>query len=215
MSIKVLIVDDHGIVRDGLRALLQGNPGMDVVGDASNGLEAIKNVRNLEPDVVLMDASMPVMNGIEATRKICTTRSKSKIIGLSAADDKSQIIEMMKAGARGYVNKLSFAAELVQAVEIVSSNRVYISPEIGHIILDSFSEKTKPTEHSMRSTLSAREISVLQLLSEGYTTKETGEKLNISVKTVGNHRDQIKNKLNIHSIAGLTKYALREKLTEL
>lgn len=215
MPVSILIVDDHGIVREGLRALLESNPNITVVGDTDNGLDAVRMARNLEPDIVLMDTSMPVMNGIEATRAITSQRSRTKIIGLSAANDKKQIFEFLKAGAKGYVNKLSFAAELMQAVDIVGSGRVYISPEVGQIILDSFTDEQVPENDGIRSLLSNREISVLQLLAEGYSSKDTAEKLNISIKTVANHKEQLKKKLGVSSVAGLTKYAIRENLTEL
>lgn len=215
MTVRILIVDDHGIVREGLRALLESNSGIEVVGDTDNGLDAVRIARKLEPDVVLMDTSMPVMNGIEATRAIVTQNPKTKIIGLSAANDKKQIFEFLKAGAKGYVNKLSFAAELMQAVEIVGSGRVYISPEIGQIILDSFTDEPVSEETGIRAILSNREITVLQLLAEGFSSKDTADKLNISVKTVGNHKEQLKKKLGLSSVAELTKCAIRENLTEL
>jgi len=215
LSVSVLIVDDHGIVREGLRALLESKPGIDVVGDTDNGLEAVRMARKLEPDVVLMDTSMPVMNGIEATRAIVTQNPDTKIIGLSAGNDKKQIFDFLKAGAKGYVNKLSFAAELMQAVDIVGSGRVYISPEIGQIILDSFTEEQTSNNTGIRDILSTREITVLQLLAEGYSSKETADKLNISVKTVGNHKEQLKKKLGLTSVAELTKCAIKENLTEL
>ncbi len=211
MNIKVVLADDHAIVRHGLSRAFQQEKGMEVVGQAQDGLSLVKLAGELSPDVVVMDISMPGLNGIEATRRITVEHPKVKVIGLSMHSSDKYVREMFKAGACGYLLKDCPFDELVEAIRIVVSGKTYISPSIGDTIIKDY--LTKPDKESAFSILSAREREVLQLLVEGHTTKQAGQRLGISPKTVEAHRTNIMEKLNIDNIAQLTKYAIQEGLT--
>jgi len=215
MSIRVFLADDHQIVREGLRTLLEKQPGMEVVGEAKTGREAVQLVQGLLPHVIIMDIGMPDLNGIEATRQIVAKTQSVKVIALSMHSDRRFVVEMLKAGASGYLLKDSAFKELAQAIRAVMVNRVYLSPKIADLVIKDYIRLSPKTEFSIFSLLTPRERQVLQLLSEGKTTKRIGSDLQVSVKTVETYRQQIMEKLNIHSIAELTKYAIREGLTSL
>ena len=213
---RILLVDDHKIVRDGLKALLESRPGMKVVAEAENGHQAIELLRQVDVDVVIMDVAMPVLNGVEATRRMLAENDSVKVIALSMHSDRRFVAEMLKAGAAGYLLKDCTFDELVQAIDTVLSGATYLSPRIADVVVQHYVRgQQEPQTPSAYSLLTPREREVLQLLAEGRTTKEIALHLGVSPKTVETHRRQIMNKLNVHSVAELTKYAIREGLTEL
>ena len=215
MSIRVLLVDDHTIMREGLRLLLEKMPEVEVVSEAEDGFQAIELAKSLVPDIVVMDVGMPGLNGIEATNLILAENPDVKVIALSVYSDRQYILGMLKAGASGYVLKAAAGKELFQAVEAVAKNKKYISSQIADIVIDGYIEKISAPSKSARTELGSRERQVLQLLSEGMSSADIASRLSIAVKTVETHRRNIMRKLNIHSVAKLTKYAIREGLTEL
>lgn len=215
MSIKILIVDDHKIVREGLRTLLEKQTGMKVVGEAANGSAAVKQALELSPDIVIMDITMPDLNGIEATRRIIAKNPKIKVIALSMHSDRRFMVETLKNGASGYLLKDSAFDELAFAIKTVMKNQTYLSSQIADLVLKDYINQLNKKEPSAYSQLTPREREVLQMLAEGHTTKQISARMHVSVKTVETHRKQIMDKLNIHNIAGLTKYAIREGITKL
>ncbi len=215
MPTRVVIADDHKMFRDGLRTLLQRHSDIEVVGEAEDGLTTIKLVEELEPDVVIMDISMPELNGIEATRKISNDFPYAKVIMLSMHSDRRFVVEGLKAGAAGYLLKDSAFEELVQVIRKVQEDQVYLSSKINDIILKEYIQMVKKGGASAFTVLSPREREVLQLLAEGKSTRQIAELLKVSVKTIETHRKQIMDKLEIRSVAELTKYAIREGLTAL
>ena len=215
MSIKVLLADDHQMMRDGLRAIFEQVPCVEIIGEAADGREAVILSGQLGPDVIVMDISMPGLNGIEATRRITTEYPDIKVIALSMHSDKRYALEMLDAGASGYVLKGAASEELVRALEAVTDGKSYLSPEITGIVMGSYVRRNLPAGRSPTTSLGPREREVLQLLSEGKTSTQIADSLHISSKTVDTHRRNIMQKLDIHSIAGLTRYAIREGLTSL
>lgn len=209
---KILLVDDHKMMRDGLRAILE-QAGFDVAGEAANGHEAVVLAGRLHPDVVVMDISMPDLNGVDATRRILAQTRDTKIIGLSMNSDRRYVVAMFKAGALGYLLKNSASDELIRAVRAVADGFTYVSPAIGSTVVDTLVESTQPVAPNPKKALSPREREVLQLLAEGRASKEIASRLGISVATVETHRRQITDKLGLRTIAELTKYAIREGLT--
>lgn len=214
MSIRILLVDDHKIVREGVCALLERQPDMEVVAEAEDGHRAVNLVQELLPDVVIMDIAMPVLNGIEATRQIVAKHPGIKVLILSIHSDSLLVTEAMRAGASGYMLKDCAFEELVCAIHAVVSNQTYLSPMAGgFVIKDNICLST--TRASVYSDLSSREREVLQLLSKGMTTKQIASRLQVGVKTIEAHRKQIMKKLDIHTVVELAKYALREESTSL
>jgi DNA-binding NarL/FixJ family response regulator len=215
MSIRIILADDHKIVRDGLRSLLEKHSDIEVVAEAHNGRTAVKQVHELSPDIVIMDISMSDLNGIEATYQIIAKSPNIKVLALSMHSDKRFVEGMLKAGASGFMLKDSAFTELVSAIRVLTSNQIYLSPPIASVITKDYISKKTKAGFSVGSILTSREREVLQLLAEGKSTKEISSCLNVSVKTIETHRKKIMEKLNIHNIAGLTKYAIREGLTTL
>ncbi|MBK7878265.1 MAG: response regulator transcription factor [Planctomycetes bacterium] len=215
MSIRVLLVDDHMMMRDGLRALIAGQPDIEVVGEASDGRVALDLVRTLHPDVVVMDVGMAELNGVEATRRIRTEFERVKVVALSTHTDKRYVHHMLEAGACGYVLKIAAHDELLRAVRAASVGRTYLSPEIAGSVVERSTSKSQPGEPTAYSSLGPREREVLQLVAEGRTSGETAKAMHISIKTVETHRRNITHKLGLHGTAELTKYAIREGLTSL
>jgi DNA-binding NarL/FixJ family response regulator len=215
MTTKVLIVDDHKIVRDGLRTMLSKYPEIEVVAEAEDGRTAVELVNKLSPNIVIMDIAMPDLNGIEATRQIIAQKPDVKVIALSMHSDKRYISSMFKAGASGFLQKHCAFEEMMNAIRTVNENNTYMSPGISSAVVEDFIRHPEKSESSVFSVLSNREREVLQLLAEGQNTKEIAGDLNVSVKTVEAHRAKIMSKLGIHSVAELTKYAVREGLTSL
>lgn len=215
MSVKVLLVDDHTMMREGLRALFQGVPDLEIVGEAADGRAALDLVRTLAPDVVVMDIGMPELNGVEATRRIRAEHERVKVVALSTYVDKRYVHHMLEAGACGYVLKISAHEELIRAVRAASQGRTYLSPEIAGLVVDRSTQTHVAGEVTAYSTLGAREREVLQLVAEGKTSGQTAKEMHISIKTVETHRRNIAQKLGLHGTAELTKYAVREGLTSL
>jgi DNA-binding NarL/FixJ family response regulator len=215
MSIKIILADDHKIVRDGLRALLEQHSGMEVIAEAADGRKVLKLVRDLKPDVIVMDITMPDLNGIEATRQITSDFPDVKVVALSVHSDKRFVIGMLQAGAAGYLLKDCAFEELANAIRAVVEEHTYLSPEISDIVIKDYVYQSLSGERMVTSSLTAREREVLQLMAEGNDTKQIALSLNVSVKTVETHRQHIMGKLNTRSVAELTKYAIREGLTSL
>ncbi len=215
MKIRVLLADDHRLFRDGLRTLLVQQTEIDVVGMAEDGLSVIESAARYKPDVVLMDVSMPRLNGIEATRQLLARCPDVRVIMLSMHADHRFVAESLRAGALGYVLKDCEIVELVEAVKAVFRKQVYLSPPIAAALVHDYLAIAVNQPNSAFSVLTMREREVLQMLSEGLSSKEIAAALKVSGKTIETHRKNIMTKLNIHSIAELTKYAIREGLTPL
>ncbi len=213
MSIKVLIADDHQIMREGLRSMLDREHDITVVGEADDGRMTQRLARELVPDVIIMDVAMPDLNGIEATRQIVAELPGVKIIALSMHDDRRFVLNMLKAGASGYMLKDCAFKDLAKAIRVVMANKTYLSHEVADIVVKDYLTSSQAPESSAFHLLSPREREVLQLIAEGRTSAQVADKLHISVKTVETHRQQIMVKLKIKSVAELTKYAIREGLT--
>jgi len=213
MSIKVLLVDDHKIVREGFKALLEKQSDIEVVAEAADGCTAVKLAQELSPDVVVMDIAMPDLNGIEATKKIKELGLDIKVVALSIHSSDRFINEMFDAGATGYLLKNCAFQELTQAIRTVAESKTYLSREMEESGVGSNENGSEMPERSRSNALSPREKEVLQLLAEGKISKEIASHLHLSVRTVDAHRQHIMDKLNIHSIAELTRYAIQEGIT--
>jgi len=215
MNIRTIIVDDHQIFRDGLKALITNNSELKLIAEAKNGHEAVKLVDELLPNLVIIDVTMPDLNGIEATRSILRKVPDTMVIGLSMHSDRRFVTEMFKAGAKGYLLKDCAFSELSRAIKIVFSGELYLSPSIRDINLAMLKQQGTEIDNSVYAVLTQRECEMLQLLSESYSTKQIASRCNISTKTVEAHRQHIMAKLKIDNLPGLTKYAIREGLTSL
>lgn len=209
---KILIADDHKLFREGLKALIEKNPEMQVIAEAGDGRTAVKLARELKPDVVFMDISMPGLNGIESTRQIISEVPSVKIIALSMCSNKNFVVEVIKAGASGYILKDCPFTELIDAINSVARNKTYLSDLVTDVVVKNFIRGSGKQE-SMFGVLTSREKEVLQLIAEGKNTKEIANILYLSTKTVETYRKRIMIKLNIFNIAGLTKYAIKEGIT--
>jgi DNA-binding NarL/FixJ family response regulator len=212
-KIRILLVDDHKILRDGICSLLKEYPDMEVVGEAADGKSALNLVKELSPDMVIMDISMPDLNGIEATRKILADYPHIKVMALSMHYDKHFVSEIFKAGASGYLLKDCAFDEMAHAIRMIIDNKTYINSQIASLVVESLMSDS-PRSHNKHafSLLTEREKEVLQLIAEGKSTKQIASNLNVSTKTIESHRRQVMGKLNIRNIADLTKYAIREGL---
>lgn len=215
MSTRILLADDHQMLREGLRSLLVKEAGLEVVAEAANGRDAVSLALKLVPEIVIMDISMPDLNGIEAARQIIAKAPQVKIIALSVHADQRFVMEMLKVGASGYLLKDSAFEELNQAISAVLANRTYLCHEISQVVVGDYIHNLKQTDNSAYSILTTREREVLQLFAEGNSTAQIAKRLHVSVKTIETHRQNIMGKLNLRSIAELTKYAIREGLTTL
>jgi two-component system response regulator NreC len=203
-NVKVLLADDHEMIRQGLRTLLLNRPGTEIVAEAKDGRLAVRLAKQFSPDIVIMDINMPDLNGIDATRQIKNDGKDTKVIALSGHTDRRFTSEMMNAGASGYVVKESAFEELAQATSAVVHDKIYISPRV-----------TEPGRTLDPNLLTARERQVLELTAQGMSMKEVAARLKVSVKTIETHRKHLMEKLDLHSVAELTKYALREGMTAL
>ena len=212
MSVKILIADDHKIMRDGLRTLLEKEKGFEVIAEAPNGREAVRLAEELRPDVIIMDISMDDLNGMDAARHIVAKNLGCRIIALSMHADKRFVAGMFEAGAMGYLLKDCAYDELVKAIRHVLGGSTYLCSMISGVVIRDYVQRLRKGKPTL---LSLREKSILQLLAEGHNTKETAAKLKVSIKTVESHRQHIMAKLNIFNIAELTKYAIREGITSL
>ena len=215
MSVTVIIADDHRIVREGLRSLLDKEPDIEVIAEAENGQAAVKLAQSLKPQVVVMDLTMPGLNGIEATRQILTKDPQVKVLALSMHSDKRFVAGALDAGVSGYLLKDCASEELVRALRTVIVDQTYLSPAIADIVVEGYVHHLPTTESSAVFLLTPREREVLQLITEGKTTREIASTLYMSVKTAETHRREIMRKLNIYNVADLTKYAIREGLTSI
>jgi DNA-binding NarL/FixJ family response regulator len=218
----ILLVDDHQILRQGLQSLLNRHPDLKVIGEAGDGRAAVQLARELSPDVVVMDVAMPGLNGIDATRQMVLAHPNTKVIALSMHRDRRFAEEMLRAGAKAYLVKDEAFEELAEAIRTVLSGRVYLSPRVAGGVVENLLKRDGHTgDGDGRSApsafvrLSPREREVLQLMAEGRATKEIATDLGVSVKTIETHRRQLMEKLNLYSVAELTKYAVREGLTQL
>ncbi len=215
MPTRVILADDHRILREGLRALVSSLPGVEVIAEAEDGRTTVELTRKLAPDVVVMDIGMPDLNGIEATRQISAQSPSVRVIALSMHSDARYVSAMLQAGARGYLLKDSAFEELARALQTVMANRTYLSPGISHTLVEDYVRQLASGPAVEKPVLSPREKEVLQLLAEGSSTKQIADRLRISPKTADTHRQQIMKKLGLRSVAELTKYAVREGLTSL
>ena len=215
MSIRIILAEDHKIVREGLRTLLEKQSDMEVIAEAEDGRTTVQLVRKLSPDVVIMDIAMPDLNGIEATRQIMAEAPGVKAIALSIHSNRQFVVGMLKAGASGYMLKDCAFEELAFAIRTVVANQTYLSPKITGVVIEDYLRRLPENNSLVYSVLTDREREVLQLLAEGKSTKQIAACLHVSVKTVETHRQQIMSRLDIHSVAELTKYAIREGLTSL
>ena len=215
MSIKTLIVDDHGIVREGLRYLLGRQPDMEIVGEATDGRKAIELVREIVPDVIVMDITMPNLNGIDATRHIVREFPEIKVIALSMHSSSIFVADMIKAGASGYLLKDCLFDELVEAIRIVYEGGTYLSPGIVSVIVNDYVNRLTGASGLPLEALTEREREVLQLIGEGKNTKQIAKQLRLSTKAIEANRRKIMDKLNSQSVAGLVKWAILGGLTTL
>jgi DNA-binding NarL/FixJ family response regulator len=215
MKTLVMIVDDHQIVRDGLKAILHNQEGIGVIAEAENGRTALRLIKELQPEIVIMDIAMPDMNGIDATRRISSEHPDVKVLILSMHHDKRMVMEVFNAGARGYLLKECAADELLRAIRTILQRETYLSPKISSIVVKDLIKRKKEEIPSEIFSLSSREREVLQLLAEGKSMKEIAFTLDVSIKTVEAFRKRLMDKLKVNSIAELTKIAIREGLTSL
>jgi len=215
-KIKVLIADDHTVVRQGLKALLEAEPDINIVGEADNGRQALRLAINLLPDVVVIDVAMPQLNGLEATRQIIKTVPGIRVLVLSSYSDDEYVRQVTEAGAAGYLLKQTAAADLIRAIREARNGNAFFSPAISKRLLENYREtflKGAPVGTRV-DRLTSREAEVLQLVAEGKVNKQISAELCVSVKTVEKHRQQMMNKLNIHDVAGLTRYAISKGIIE-
>ena len=212
MAVRILLAEDSQLMRDGLAALLLQEPGMDLVGQASDGAECVSLARKLRPNVVIMDLAMPRLNGIEATLRILEEAPQTKVICLSVHDEQRLVSAVIDAGASGYLVKDCAFKELAQAVNTVVANQVYISPSIAAVLVADYRARRDGVDETAFSRLTTREREIVQLLAEGHSTKQISAQLKVSPKTVATHREHAMSKLNINSIAQLTRYAIAQGL---
>jgi DNA-binding NarL/FixJ family response regulator len=214
MALQILVTDDHRLLREGLRSLLESQ-GFRVTGEAADGRTAVKLAKTLQPDAVIIDISMPGLNGIDATKQIQQDCPEVKVIVLSMRSDSRAVLEAFAAGASAYLLKEAAFEEVVVALKVVMQGKTYLSPAIAHLVVRNSVEHWSTSSGQMRRGISGREREILQLVAEGRSSKEMAASLYVSVKTIETHRKQIMDKLNLHSIAELTKYAIREGVTSL
>jgi RNA polymerase sigma factor (sigma-70 family) len=214
-KIRLLLAEDHTIVRKGLRALLEGEVGVEVIGEAEDGREAVEMTRQLLPDVVLMDITMPGLNGLEATRQIKKWFPEVKVLVLTRHANEEYIFQILRAGASGYVVKKAAPTELVLAIQAVYRGDSFLSPSISRPVIEEYIRQAEAMIENSYDRLTDREREVLQLIAEGHSTQEIAELLHISIKTVQNHRARLMDKLNIYSTAELTRYAVRKGVISL
>ncbi len=213
MTLRLLLADDHPIFRAGVRSLLDEQPDMEIVAEAEDGVGAVEAARKHKPDVVVTDVSMPGMTGLEATRRITTEAPGIKVLCLSMHTDSRFVKAAFRSGARGYLLKECALEALVAAIHAVSAGQLYVSPGLADTVMEGYG--AEGSESSALDLLTPRERDVLQLLAEGHPTQEVASRLKVSVKTVGTHREHLMDKLGTHSLAGLTKFAIREGVTPL
>lgn len=213
--IRILLADDHTILRAGLRMMLNAQPDMEVIGEAQDGRQAINTTMNLQPDIVLMDITMPDMNGIEATRQIKRVAPEVKVLVLTMHENDEYVFQALRAGASGYILKEAADTELITALHVLRSGQFYLSPSAQSVIVGDYLQRVHTGEEKdSYNNLTEREKEILKLVAEGYTNNQIAERLVISPKTVDTHRTHVMDKLNLHSRAELVKYAMRRGLLE-
>lgn len=215
-SLKVLVADDHEVVRKGLRTILEEQPGWEVSGEASDGREAVDKVRALKPDVSVVDVGMPGLNGLEATRQMLRNDPETKVLILTMHESDPLIREVLDAGARGYLLKSDAGKDLISAVEAIRRNKTYFTARVAQMVLDGYlDKKPRTTEADVpASRLTPRQREIVQLLAEGKSSKEVAVALNLSVKTAETHRANIMRRLNCHSVSELVRYAIRNNIID-
>ena len=215
-KIKVLLVEDHTIVRKGIIALLEKDFAIEIIGEAENGMDAVKKAEELAPDIMVLDISLPLLNGLEVTRQVSKRFPQIKILILSMHDTEEFVFELLNAGAQGYVIKKAAPQELISAIDIVYHGKSYFSPAISKIILSRLQRNPDSVSDSnLQELLTEREREVLQLVAEGRSNREIADLLHISIKTIESHRSNIMDKLDLHNVADLIKYALRKGIITL
>jgi DNA-binding NarL/FixJ family response regulator len=215
MSLRILLADDHEMVREGFKAMIELIPNMMVVAEARTGLEAVKLAHDHRPDVIIMDIIMPEMNGIDATRRIMEELPESRILTLSMQDERRYIVEALHAGAKGYILKNSSSEVLSRAIHCVAAGETYLEPRAVEVVVNEFMQRIPDRMSTDYTKLSSREREVLQMIADGKNTKEIAHTFNVSTKTVDNQRTALMKKLQLFTIAELTKFAIKEGLTSL
>jgi two-component system response regulator NreC len=215
MKIRLLLVDDHAVVRTGLRMLLEGESDIEIVGEAENASDALNQISQLNPDVILMDIGLPDMSGIEATRKIMDLAPNTAVVALTIHEDEEYFFKMLDAGASGYVPKRAAPDELLTAIRVTAQGEVYLYPSLAKLLVkDYLTQSLHPKNQATLDGLTPREHEVLTLLADGASNYEIADQLSISPKTVSRHRENIMRKLNLHSRAELVKYAIRKGIIQ-
>jgi len=215
MSLRILLVDDHEVVRRGLTVLLRARPDWEVCGEASNGREAVEKAQKLNPDIVILDVGMPQLNGLEATRQIVKARPETRVLILTLHDSDTLVQEVLNAGARGFLLKSDASRDLVTAIEALRNNKTYFTPKVAAMVLEGYLRKKSgdgTEEPAPRAKLTPREREIVQLLAEGKSSREVADALGLSVKTAETHRANIMRKLNLHSVSDLVMYAVRNNI---
>jgi DNA-binding NarL/FixJ family response regulator len=215
MSIRILLVDDHHIFREGLRSLLASQPDFTILGEAPDGREAVRLAKELQPDLVIMDVSMPLLSGTEATRQVISACPKTKVLCLSMFEDRRFVTAALEAGATGYILKDCKFDEFVEAIKSVHANETYLCPRVTQGVLNNYKSGGEEPSSAMPPQLSPREREVVQLIAEGFSTREIAEQLHVSIKTVNTHREHIFEKLKIDNLAALIKYTIKEGIISL
>jgi DNA-binding NarL/FixJ family response regulator len=210
-ALRVLIADDHEVVRKGIKSMIEGHQGWQVCGEAADGRDAVAQSHSLTPDVVVLDVSMPVLNGLEATRQILKSRPATKVLILSMHETEQVVQQVLEAGAKGYLFKSDAGRDLVSAVEALEQDKTFFTSKVAQLVLDTFLGKRPPSE-SGTDVLTAREREVVQLLAEGKSSKEIAVALELSVKTAETHRSNLMKKLSLHSVSELVLYAVRNNI---
>ena len=207
-KIRLLLADDHPVVREGIRSCLANHDRLEIVGEAIDGKDAINKAKELVPDIVLMDINMPTMNGLKATEELRQKLPKIKVLILTVHSNKEYALQMIRSGARGYVLKDSSPKELIQAIESVYHGDAFFSPEVARLVLNDYVAKASRIDSAPAAELSEREREVLALIAKGCTSKQIAAQLGVSIRTAESHRENIMRKLNIHNVAGLTRFAI-------
>lgn len=215
MRVRILVADDHEVVRGGLRAIVESRAGWEVCGEATTGREAVHKARQLHPDVAIIDITMPELNGLEATRQIRKALPKTEVLILTMHESEQVVHEVLDAGARGYVLKSDAAEDLVTAVELLLDHKPFFSSRIGELMLKSFLKKRGDSSaHERQPLLTSREREIVQLLAEGKTNKETAERLGLSIRTVETHRTNLMRKLGFRSLTDVIHFAIRNNMVK-
>lgn len=214
-TIRILLADDHSIILDGIRAMLESNTSIEIIGEAKNGAEVIEIASKLNPDVIIMDISMPVLSGIEATKEIKKINNKIKIIILTQHENNEYIVQLFKVGADGYLLKNSKKTELLEAIKSVMINERYVGKNASKLLINNYSQSSDKSNDDKKVTLTNREVEIIKMIAEDLSNQEIGEKLKISTRTVETHRRNIMQKLNLKSAVALVRYALQNNLIKL